>query len=312
VSLDDGPTPFRSGFASLVGRPNVGKSTLLNRVLGRKVSIVSDKAQTTRTEIRGVLHVPGHLPAGDDPGSEGSQVVFLDTPGVHRPRTLLGERCNQRSLATLGAVDVVCLVLDATGSVGPGDRFVAEAVAGVSVPKVVVVNKIDAVDRATVLGRLTQAAELADFDEFVPVSAVTGEGVDVLVRCILDRLQPGPPYYPEGVVSDQPEAVLAAELVREQLLALTRDEVPHSIAVTVEEVDERDDGVLVIEAVIRVERDSQKGIVIGKGGEVLKRAGTAARMELERLLGAPVHLTTRVKVERDWQRRAQSLDRLGL
>jgi GTPase len=310
--MSDGPTPFHSGFASLVGRPNVGKSTLLNRVLGRKVSIVSDKAQTTRTEIRGVLHVPGHLAADDDPGSEGSQVVFLDTPGVHRPRTLLGERCNQRSLSTLGAVDVVCLVLDATGSVGPGDRFVAEAVAGVSVPKLVVVNKIDAVDRATVLARLTQAAELADFDEFVPVSARTGEGIDVLVRCILDRLHPGPPYYPEGVVSDQPEAVLAAELVREQLLALTRDEVPHSIAVTVEVVDERDDGVLVIEAVIRVERDSQKGIVIGKGGEVLKRAGTAARLELERLLGAPVHLTTRVKVERDWQRRAQSLDRLGL
>jgi GTPase len=300
------PTPFHSGFASLVGRPNVGKSTLLNRVLGQKVSIVSDKAQTTRTEVRGVLHVPG------DASSEGSQVVFLDTPGIHKPRTLLGERCNQRSLATLGAVDVVCLVLDATGSVGPGDRFVAEAVAAVAVPKLAVVNKVDAVAGSVVLERLAQAAELGPFDEYVPVSARTGEGVDVLVRCILDRLGEGPPYYPEGVVSDQPEAVLAAELVREQLLAVTRDEVPHSIAVTVESLEESESGALVIEAVIRVERDSQKGIVIGRGGEVLKRVGTAARGELERLLGAPVHLTTRVKVERDWQRRAHALDRLGL
>ncbi len=308
---------FRSGFVSLVGRPNVGKSTLLNRLVGEKVSIVSERPQTTRTEVRGVLTTPR------------AQVVFLDTPGVHRPRTLLGERCNQRSLATLAEVDVVCLLLDATAPVGPGDRFMAEAVGRVPTPRLAVVNKVDVASRADVAARLTQAAALpVGFDEYFPVSARTGEGLDELLEAIGARLPEGPLYYPDGTLTDAPEALLVAERVREKLLALTRDEVPHSIMVTARLLDDGvlddgpddgpDDGeggradVLRYRVDVSVERDSQKGIVIGRGGSVLKQAGTAARQELEALLGARLHLETRVRVEPHWQRRAHALDRLGL
>jgi len=307
---------FRSGFVSLVGRPNVGKSTLLNRMVGEKISIVSRRPQTTRTEVRGVRDTAG------------AQVVFLDTPGVHRPRTLLGERCNQRSLATLAEVDVVCLLVDATAPVGPGDRFVAGAIARVPTPRLAVVNKVDAAPRAEVAARLAQVASLeAGFDEYFPVSARTGEGIDELLAAIESRLPEGPRYYPEGTVTDAPEALLVAERVREKLLALTRDEVPHSIMVTARRLDDDDpdagdagddvDGAAGEELLryrvdISVERDSQKGIVIGRRGAVLKEAGTAARRELEALLGARLHIESRVRVEPHWQRRAQALDRLGL
>jgi GTP-binding protein Era len=298
---------FRSGFVSLVGRPNVGKSTLLNRLVGTKVSIVSDRPQTTRTEVRGVRTTPSE------------QIVFLDTPGIHKPRTLLGERCNERSLATLEHVDVVCFLLDASGAIGPGDRFIAGQLAGIETPIVLVVNKVDAASKPDVARRLSGAAELGDFDAFVPLSARTGDGVDALLDELVARLPEGPRYYPDDVVSDQPEAFLVAELVREKLLAVARDELPHSIAVTAEpiEPDEPDDDaasdpVLVYRVVVQVERDSQKGIVIGRRGAVLKQAGTEARHELEALLGARVYLDTVVRVERDWQRRVHALDRLGL
>ncbi len=295
---------FRSGFVAIVGRPNVGKSTLLNRVVGRKVSIVSDRPQTTRTQVRGIRTTPA------------VQIVFLDTPGLHRPRTLLGERANERALATLGEVDAVCFVVDATAAIGPGDRFVAGRLGDVDTPVVLAVNKVDAASRARIADQLARASgELGDVAAYVPVSARTGDGVDALVDELEQRMPPGPHYYPDDVVSDQPEAFLAAELVREQLLAVARDELPHSIAVTVDDVEERDtrDGPLVrFVVVVRVERDSQKGIVIGRGGSVLKAAGTAARAELEARLGARVHLETRVKVDPDWQRRAGALDRLGL
>ncbi|MGZ4678206.1 MAG: GTPase Era [Acidimicrobiia bacterium] len=313
---------FRSGFVSLVGRPNVGKSTLVNQLVGTKVSIVSSRPQTTRTQVRGVRTTAT------------SQIVLLDTPGIHRPRTLLGERCNERSVATLGEVDVVCQLIEANAPVGPGDRFIAELVARVDTPKILVVNKVDVASRDEIGEQLARASsELGTFDAYVPVSARTGEGVDVLVAELEARMPEGPRYYPEDVVSDQPEAVLVAELLREQLLAMARDELPHSIAVTAESLDEElaeddDDGappegsnptipqdsdpILRYRAVVRVERDSQKGIVIGKGGTVIRDAGTRARLELERLLGARVYLETTVKVDKEWQRRAHALDRLGL
>jgi GTP-binding protein Era len=298
------PEGFRSGFVAVVGRPNVGKSTLVNRIVGRKVAIVSDKPQTTRNEIRGVRTTAA------------TQIVFLDTPGVHRPRTLLGERSNQRALATLSQVDVVCVVIEASAPVGPGDRFVAQAAHEGGSPVVLVVSKVDASKRDDIAAQLSRAAaELGDFAAFVPLSARTGVGVDALVSELESRMPEGPRYYPEGVVTDQPEAFLAAELLREQLLKIAREELPHSIMVVVDEIEERETEsgpLLAIHARVLVERDSQRGIVIGRGGEVLKTAGTAARRELEALLGTRVHLETRVRVEPRWQRRAQSLDRLGL
>jgi GTP-binding protein Era len=277
---------MRSGFATLVGRPNVGKSTLLNRILGTKVTIVSDKPQTTRTQVRGVLTRPD------------AQVVFVDTPGIHKPRTLLGERLNDTAASSLGDVDVACLVIDATAPVGPGDRFVAERL-----PRdaFVVVNKVDAASRADVLTQLERAGEL-DFSEYFPVSARTGEGVDALVEAVVARMPEGPLYYPDDMVTDVPEAFWVAELVREQLLAVAREELPHSIACRVTEWEWPR-----IRCEILVERESQKGIVIGKGGEVLKKVGTAVRSQLPE--GAFLELF--VKVDKDWQRRPRALDRLG-
>jgi GTP-binding protein Era len=294
---------FRSGFVTVVGRPNVGKSTLVNCLVGTKVAITSTRPQTTRSEIRGVRTDPGR-----------SQIVFLDTPGVHKPRTALGERTNQRALATLAEVDVICHLVEATAAIGPGDRFVAERVHHVDTAAVLVVNKTDRAGKAEIAGRLAAGAEqLGDYDAFVPVSAKTGDGTDALLGEIEARLPEGPAYYPEGVVTDQPETFLAAELLREQLIRATHDELPHAITVACE-VDDEDDArpdLVRLRATIGVERESQKGIVIGRGGSVLKAAGSEARRELEALLGTRVHLETRVRVERDWQRRPAALDRLG-
>lgn len=292
---------FRSGFVSLVGRPNVGKSTLVNRLVGAKVAIVSDRPQTTRTQIRGVRT------------TRTSQLVLLDTPGIHKPKTLLGERTNDRARSTLAEVDVVCLLIEATSTIGPGDRFVAGLLQAVDTPKVLVVSKTDLSTRAAVGEQLLAAvAELGDFDAYVPLSSQTGDGVEALVGELESRLPEGPEYYPGGVITDQPETFLVAELVREKLLRVAREELPHSITVVAEELEpERDDDVLRYDVKVLVERDSQKGMVIGKGGVVIREAGTLAREELEALLGAHVHLDTKVKVERDWQRRAHALDRLG-
>jgi GTP-binding protein Era len=300
---------FRSGFVTLVGRPNVGKSTLLNQLVGSKVAIVSDRPQTTRAAIRGVRTT------ADD------QIVFVDTPGIHKPRTPLGERTNQRAVATLGEVDVVCLLVEADSPIGAGDRFVAGLVQRVATPTLLIVNKIDRAGKPAIAEHLATAArDLGDFDAYLPLSARTGDGIAPLLGEIESRLPEGPRYYPEGVVTDQPETFVAAELVREKLLAVARDELPHSITVSVEELEDIPDAdadvddpdqILRLRADISVERDSQKGIVIGRGGRVLKDAGTAARQELEALLGVRVYLETRVRVERDWQRRPHALDRLG-
>jgi GTP-binding protein Era len=277
----------RSGFVSLVGRPNVGKSTLLNRILGTKVAITSDKPQTTRSQVRGILNQPD------------AQVVFVDTPGIHKPRTLLGERLNATATDATSGVDVVCLVVDATAPIGPGDRFVAERVPS---DAVIVVNKTDAASPDEVLQQLAKAAEQLDRSAYFPVSAVTGTGVDALVDEIVSRLPEGPAWYPLDTVSDVPEAFWVAELVREQLLAVTNDEVPHSIACRVVEWEWPR-----IRVEILVERDSQKGIVIGRKGSVLKQVGIAVREQLPE--GAFLELF--VKVDKDWQRRSQALDRLG-
>jgi GTP-binding protein Era len=296
-------SPFRSGFVSLVGRPNVGKSTLVNRLVGAKVAIVSDRPQTTRTQIRGVRT------------TDNSQIVFLDTPGIHKPRTPLGERTNERAVSTLAEVDVVCQLIDGSAEMGRGDRYVADLVHRAGTPSILVVNKIDAVEHRAIAAQLASAAEtLGEYDAYVPLSARTGEAIDALVDELEARLPEGPEYYPNGMLSDQPETFLVAELVREKLLQVARDELPHSITVTAEPIEddrEEPDDVLRFAVRILVERESQKGMVIGRGGAALKAAGSEARRELEALLGAKVHLETRVVVERNWQRRAHALDRLG-
>lgn len=278
---------MKSGFVSIVGRPNVGKSTLLNAILGQKVAITSDKPQTTRSQIRGVLNRPE------------TQIVFVDTPGIHRPRTLLGERLNRSASEMTSGVDVVCLVVDATAPIGPGDRFVAEKVPSNAI---VVVNKTDIASPDDVVAQLARAADQIDVSAYFPVSAVTGEGVDRLLAEIVSRLPEGPLWYPDDMVTDVPEAFWVAELVREQLLAVTNDELPHSIATRVVEWEWPR-----IRCEILVERESQKGIVIGHKGSVLKMVGIAVREQLPE--GAFLELF--VKVDKDWQRKAGALDRLG-
>jgi GTPase len=278
---------MRSGFVSIVGRPNVGKSTLLNRILGTKVAITSDKPQTTRSQIRGVLNRPD------------VQVVFVDTPGIHRPRTLLGERLNATATEAAVGVDVVCMVVDATGPIGPGDRFVAEQMPA---DAIVIVNKVDIASAEEVIAQLARAADQLDRSAYFPVSAKTGEGIEALLGEIISRLPEGPAWYPEDTVTDVPEAFWVAELVREQLLAVTHDELPHSIATRVVEWEWPR-----IRVEILVERDSQKGIVIGRKGAVLKQVGINVREQLPP--GAFIELF--VKVDKDWQRQPNALDRLG-
>ena len=289
---------YRSGFVAVVGRPNVGKSTLVNRMLGDKVSIVSDKPNTTRTPIRGVLNRPD------------AQMVLVDTPGLHKPRTLLGERLNAAAEGARDGVDAVCLVLDGQAGVGRGDR---QLLARMPPDAVIVVNKIDRVEAPRVFEQLATAAKGGgdrggersagpDQREYFAVSARTGDGVDGLVEHLVARLPEGPAWFPPDQRSDQTEALWVAELVREQLLIRAREELPHSIATRITEWEWPH-----IRCEILVERESQKGIVIGRGGEVLKEVGTAVRSQL-----APgAFLELHVKVERDWQRRANSLDRLG-
>jgi len=287
VPVTDDSGDFRSGFVTFVGRPNVGKSSLINEICGRKISIVSDKPQTTRHRIMAVLTRPD------------SQVVFVDTPGLHKAVTALGERVNATALDSVKDVDVTCLVLDATTPFGKGDRWVADKM-DVS-DSIVIVNKLDIASRKQVLAMLQSASALGA-QEYFPVSATTGEGVEVLVEYLIDRMPPGPKYFPDDEVSDLPEERWVAELVREQLLAVTRDELPYSIATEVTEWEWPR-----IRVDILVERESQKGMVIGKGGSILKQAGERARAQMP----DGVYLELRVKVDKDWQRRPDRVERLG-
>ncbi len=290
---------MKSGFVAVVGRPNVGKSTLVNSLVGSKVAIVSPRPQTTRNTIRGVL------------SSDEAQLVFVDTPGLHRPRTALGERLNRLVEGTLAEADAVVFVLDATQKIGPGDRLIAERLGAAGSGIVVVVNKTDIAAPDNVTDALAEAGEW-DFAAYVPLSALEGENLAPLVDELIALMPEGPVYFPEGMVTDQPEQFLISELIREKFLARLRDELPHSLAVVIEDTEELENGVLHISARLIVERDSQKGIVIGKGGSLIKEAGTEARSEIEALLGTKVFLDLRARVEKGWQQRPGIIERLGL
>ena len=295
----DPVTGTRSGFVALAGRPNVGKSTLVNAMVGRKVAIVSDKPQTTRRAIRGVATRPG------------VQVVLTDLPGVQRPRDELTRRMQHRVEQELKEADAALFVVNADQGVGgPGDQWIAEALSGASVPVVIAANKVDRTSHPRTVAALAAAAELLDAEVY-PISARTGRGVEALLDHLASLLPEGPFYFPPEEVSDQPESVRLAELVREQVLARTRQEVPHSVEVQVEEVEDRGD-LLTVRALLWVETESQKGIVIGSGGRMIKAIGTAARRELERELGARVHLDLSVRVRRSWRADDALLDRLGI
>jgi GTP-binding protein Era len=292
---------FRAGFVTFVGRPNVGKSTLMNALVGEKVAITSSKPQTTRHAIRGIVH------------REGGQIVIVDTPGMHRPRTLLGQRLNDLVTHTLSEVDVIALCIPATEKVGPGDRYIAASIS--SFPKatlIAVVTKTDQASPTTVAERLLEVNALADFRSIIPVSAVSGDQLDVLVQEILKLFPSSPALYEAQHTTEQTDEIRIQELIRESTLEGVEDELPHSIAVTLDEMAERDDGLLHIFANLWVERDSQKGIIIGKGGQKLKEIGQQARGEIEKLLGRRVYLSLVVKVSKEWQRDAKKIDRLGL
>ena len=289
-----------SGFVSVVGRPNVGKSTLVNALVGEKVAITSSRPQTTRNTIRGVL----------TDTAENAQIVFVDTPGLQKPKTALGERLNHLIYGSLAEADAALFVLDARQEIGPGDRRIAERLTGAGTPTIVVVNKVDVASSDQVMTQLAEAGEW-DFTAYAPISALEGEGLEPIVAELLPLLPEGPFFFPPDTATDQPEQMLAAELIREKYLERLRDELPHSVAVVVEEIETRASGTVYVPAFIYVERDSQKGMVIGKQGRLIAVVGKEARADLEALFGASVYLDLRVKVEKDWQRRDTTLDRLG-
>jgi len=304
------PSTYRSGFASFVGRPNAGKSTLTNALVGQKIVITSDKPQTTRTVVRGIVH-------RDD-----AQLILVDTPGLHRPRTLLGERLNDLVRATWSEVDVVAVCFPANEKIGPGDRYIVSELAKVRrTTKIAVATKTDLADGARIGQHLLGIAELGrqtetEWAEIVPVSAVSGDQVQLLADLFVAQLPEGPQLYPDGDLTDAPEEVLVAELIREAALDGVRDELPHSIAVLVEEMGLREDRpedkpLLDIHANLYVERSSQKGIVIGHKGARLRQVGTVARKQIEALLGTPVYLDLHVKIAKDWQRDPRQLRKLG-
>jgi len=292
---------YRSGFCAFVGRPNAGKSTLTNALVGTKVVITSDKPQTTRRAVRGVLNRPD------------GQLVVVDTPGLHRPRTLLGERLNDVVRSTLTEVDVVGFCVPANERVGPGDRFIAGQLAQVRVPVIGIVTKTDAASKQRIAEQLIALSRLADFAELVPVAAMTNQQVDLLAGLLIERLPEGPPLYPADVTSDESVESRISELIREAALADVREELPHSIAVTVEEMIARENRPELLEvfATLHLERASQKPIILGTGGSRLKQIGTQARRGIEALLGQRVHLDLHVSVIGEWQRDAKKLDRLG-
>jgi GTPase len=302
-STPPGPArEFRSGFTCFAGRPNVGKSTLMNALVGAKVAITSSRPQTTRRAIRGIVHRPD------------AQLVIVDTPGLHRPRTLLGERLDSLVRSTLTEVDVIGFCVPAAERIGPGDRYLATELAGIGkTPVVAIVTKTDQVTRDRVAAQLAAVSDLGDWADVVPVSAVGGFQLDVLADVLISRLPPGRPLYPDGELTDEPEQQLAAELIREAVLEGVRDELPHSIAVVVEEMAPREgrSDLIDVHAVLYVERQSQKAIVLGPKGARLRDVGTVARGQIEALLGSHVFLDLRIKVAKDWQRDPSQLRRLG-
>jgi len=301
--MEDGDrqnSSFKSGFVAIIGRPNTGKSTLLNFLARRKVAIISDKPQTTRNSIRAVLNF------------ENAQVVLIDTPGLHKPKDALGAHLNQTVRNTLTDVDVVIFMVDASQMIGTGDLFIANEIAPLETPKILVLNKTDKLSQHEVEVQLEVAQQLGGFEDIIPLSASTGDNVDHLIERVVDLLPEGPRYYPTDMITDQPEKVIVAEFIREKVLELTREEIPHSVAVEVQEMKPRKDGEIVdIFATVFVERESQKGILIGKGGRMLKEIGSRARKEIENLLGSQVYLDLRVRVKKDWRKEERYIRQFG-
>lgn len=290
----------KSGFVSLIGRPNVGKSTLMNHIVGQKVAIMSDKPQTTRNKIQGVYT------------SADGQIVFLDTPGIHKPKSKLGDWMVKKAQETLGEVDLILFLVDAAEGMGPGDRWIIQLLENVCTPVFLVVNKIDRVHPDDLLPLIDAYRELFSFAEVVPISARNGNNTGTLVRLIMERLPEGPAYYPSDQVTDHPERFIVSELIREKVLLLTHEEVPHSVAVVIEMMKERDHGKMVdVTATIYTERKSQKGILIGKQGAMLKEVGRQARQDIEKLFGSRVYLDLWVKVKKDWRNEEHLLREFG-
>lgn len=291
---------FHSGFVSIIGRSNVGKSTLINQMLGQKLVIMSDKPQTTRNKIRCVLN------------RQNGQIVFIDTPGIHKPKHKLGSYMVNLAVETLTEVDLILFVCDVKSSPGAGDQYIVNKIKQTKTPAILVLNKIDQISKNDLLDRIIEYNKLHEWKEVVPLSALTGENTERLIETIINYLPEGPCYYPEDMVIDQPERFVVSELVREKILKLTRDEIPHSVAVEVREMEKRPNSQLVYVRVhVYLERESQKGILIGKSGEMLKRIGQEARGEIERLLGSQIYLDIWVKVKKDWRNSALVLRNLG-
>jgi GTPase len=290
---------FKSGFVAIVGRPNVGKSTLMNQVIGQKIAIMSDKPQTTRNKIHGVYT------------TEEMQIVFLDTPGIHKPFSKLGDFMVKAAESALEEVEAVLFLTDVTEELGGGDRYIIERLKNVDTPVFLVLNKIDKVHPEALLPIIEKYRKLHDFSEIVPVSALKGNNVNALLEQVAKYLPEGPMYYPADQVTDHPEQFVCAELIREKILLKTREEIPHSIAVEIESMGAGENGVVNIGAIIYVERDSQKGIIIGKSGALLKEIGQLARFDIERLLGSRIFLELWVKVKKDWRNRESVLRSLG-
>ncbi|MBD0379115.1 GTPase Era [Paenibacillus sedimenti] len=290
---------FKSGFVAIIGRPNVGKSTLMNQIIGQKIAIMSDKPQTTRNKIHGVYT------------SDNGQIVFLDTPGIHKPTSKLGDYMSKVAHSTLGEVDAILFLVDVAEGLGGGDRYIIEQLKHVETPVILVLNKIDRVHPEELLPIIVSYKDLYNFAEIVPISALKGNNVTTLLEQIIRYLPEGPQYYPADQITDHPEQFVCAELVREKILHLTREEIPHSIAVQIEDMRVEENGLVRISAVIFVERDSQKGIIIGKQGSLLKEIGKQARQDIEALLGSKTFLELWVKVKKDWRNQERVLRDLG-
>jgi len=294
------PEGFKSGFVALVGRPNVGKSTLTNKLVGRKLAIMSDKPQTTRNKITAVLT------------TESAQLIFIDTPGIHRPKHKLGEYMVNVAQHVLYEVDVVLFLVEADQrEIGPGDRYIIEQLKRVNTPVVLVINKSDLVEKNALLPVIELYRHSMDFDQIIPVSAVTGLNVEALTGLLVELLPVGPQYYPEDMITDQPERAIIKEIIREKVLHMTREEIPHSVAVEIEEIRPGNNDMVYVRALIFTERDSQKGIIVGKKGQILKKIGELARSDIENLLGSKVYLDLWVKVRKDWRNKDNSLKDFG-
>lgn len=290
---------YKSGFVTIIGRPNVGKSTFVNRVIGHKIAIMSDKAQTTRNKIQGVMT------------QQDAQIVFLDTPGIHKPKHKLGDYMMKVAKNTLSEIDAVMFMVNVNEEIGRGDEYIMEMLKTVKTPVFLVLNKIDLVHPDALMPRIEQYQRYMDFAEIIPISALEGHNVDHFINVLKSYLPEGPQYYPDGQISDHPEQFVVSELIREKILQTTSEEIPHAIGVNVERMTQESEDRVDIEAVIYVERDSQKGIVIGKGGKKLKEVGKRARLDIEHLLGSKVYLDLWVKVQKDWRNKSSFIKQMG-